>query len=122
MKTAKGKIEFEAVLDKFSPESGWHFIGVSREIADRFQFPKGSRRVVCTLNGTESFPCALMPYNGAFFLMVNKRIRTRLGIGPGDPVSVELAKDESKYGLPMPEELQEVLNQDPEGEKYFQSL
>ncbi len=122
MKTAKGKIKFEAVLDKFSPESGWHFIGVSREIADSFQFQKGSRRVVCTLNGTETFPCALMPYNDAFFMMVNKKIRTRLGIAPGDIISVELVKDESKYGLPMPEELQEVLNQDPEGDKYFQSL
>jgi bifunctional DNA-binding transcriptional regulator/antitoxin component of YhaV-PrlF toxin-antitoxin module len=122
MKTAALKIKFHTVLDKFSPESGWHFVGVSREIAGSFEFAKGSRRVICTLNGAETFPCALMPYDGSFFLMVNKSIRTRLGIEAGDSITVELEKDESKYGLPMPEELQEVLNQDPEGDKLFHSL
>ena len=122
MKTASGKIKFDAVLDKFSPESGWHFIVVTREAADSFEFPKGSRRVVCTLNGVETFPCALMPYDGAFFVMVNKKIRSRLGIEPGDTISVEIQKDESKYGMPMPEELEEVLRQDPAGNKLFHAL
>ncbi len=122
MKTPARKIKFDAVLDKFSPESGWHFVGVSREVADSFEFAKGSRRVICTLNGAETFPCALMPYDGSFFLMVNKGIRTRLGIEAGDSITVELEKDESKYGMPMPEELQEVLNQDPDGDKLFHLL
>ncbi len=116
------KIKFEAKLDKFSPESGWHFIGVEKKIADSLKFEKGSRRVMCTLNSKETFPCALMPYDGSFFLMVNKGIRTRLGIEAGDAVAVEIVKDESKYGMPMPAELQEVLNQDTEGERLFHAL
>ncbi len=63
-----------------------------------------------------------MPYDGSFFLMVNKGVRTRLGIEAGDSITVVLKKDESKYGLPMPEELREVLNQDLEGDKLFHSL
>ena len=116
------KIKFDAALGRFSPEYAYHFIPVTKEIADSFKFEKGSRRVVCTLNGIETFPCALMPHDGAFFLMVNKAVRTRLGLEAGDTVSVEIAKDESKYGMPMPEELQEVLDQDVEGDRLFQAL
>ena len=45
-----------------------------------------------------------------------------LGIFVGDKVDVELTRDESKYGLPMPEEIREVLNQDPEGDRLFHQL
>jgi uncharacterized protein YdeI (YjbR/CyaY-like superfamily) len=37
-------------------------------------------------------------------------------------VSVLLKKDESEYGLPMPEELQELLLQDEEGDRLFHAL
>ena len=36
--------------------------------------------------------------------------------------SVCLEADKSKYGAPMPEELAEVLNQDPEGKRMFHAL
>jgi hypothetical protein len=122
MATAPKKIKFEAVLARFSSEYAHHFIPVSKEVADSFKFDKGSRRVVCTLNGTEAFPCALLPHDGAFFVMVNKTVRARLGIEAGDTISVEIAKDESKYGMPMPEELQEVLDQDTDGDRMFHAL
>jgi hypothetical protein len=122
MATAPKKIKFEAVLARFSSEYAHHFIPVAETVADGFKFEKGSRRVVCTLNGTETFPCALLPHDGAFFVMVNKTVRTRLGIEAGDTVSVEIEKDESKYGMPMPEELQEVLDQDTDGDRMFHAL
>ena len=37
-------------------------------------------------------------------------------------VDVLLEKDESKYGLPMPEEFEEVLKQDPDGDRMFHAL
>lgn len=116
------KIKFTSKLDKFSPESGWHFIAVTADMVSKFTFEEKSKRVVCTLNGTETFQCALMPYDGHFFVMINKGARSRLKVEAGDLVAVEIAKDESKYGLPMPEELREVLNQDPEGDRYFHQL
>jgi hypothetical protein len=122
-KPAKSKvIKFEAKLDKFAPQSGWHFIPVSKEIADRLAFPDKNKRVVCTLNGTETWQCALMPYQGEFFILVNKQKRTKVGIELGDIVLVELVRDESRYGLPMPEELREVLKQDRQGDKLFHAL
>ena len=57
-----------------------------------------------------------------FYIIVNKKKRDTLGIAAGDTVSVELVKDESKYGLPMPDEMREVLDQDPDGDRLFHTL
>ena len=103
-------------------DSGWHFISVAGKIGQKFEKKDGSRRVVCTINGSETFQCALLPSDGDFVIVVNKAKRTKLGIGEGDTISVELKPDDSKYGLPMPEEFQEVLNQDPDGDRYFHAL
>ena len=103
-------------------ESGWHFIPVEAKIATRFEKKDGTRRVFCTLNGEGTFQCALIPWGEIFTIIINKSRRDKLGIAVGDSVEVKLVADETKYGLPMPEELQEVLNQDPEGDKLFHSL
>ncbi len=116
------QIEFETRLSRSPIESGWHFLEVSKEIVAKFGFEGKSKRVVCSINGSEGFQCALMPSGDIFYIIVNKKKRDALGIAAGDTVSVELVRDESKYGLPMPDELQEVLNQDPEGDRLFHAL
>jgi hypothetical protein len=103
-------------------DSGWHFIPVEGKIGEKFEKKNGSRRVVCTINGKETFQCALLPSDGNFVIVVNKAKRTRLGIAEGVKITVELARDESKYGLPMPAELKEVLKQDRIGDKLFHKL
>jgi hypothetical protein len=55
-------------------------------------------------------------------IIVNKARRDRLGIAGGDKVSVVLEADDSKYGMPMPAELREVLKQDRQGSRLFHSL
>lgn len=115
-------IEFKTKLSRSPIESGWHFLEVSKEIVARFGFEGKSKRVVCSINGSEGFQCALMPSGDIFYIIVNKKKRDALGIASGDTVSVELVRDESKYGLPMPDELREVLNQDPEGDRLFHAL
>ena len=115
-------IKFKSVLVKPDAASGWHFIRIEAKIGEKFEKNHGSRRVVCTINGSESFQCALLPSDGDFVIVVNKAKRTKLGISDGDKINVELKQDDSKYGLPMPEELREVLNQDPEGDKLFHDL
>jgi hypothetical protein len=81
------------------------------------------RRITCTLNEVETFQCALLPFgSGQFVISVNKTLRSRLKLDMGDDVRVTLRKDESTYGLPLPEELAEVLAQDKEGDTLFHAL
>jgi hypothetical protein len=122
-KKSAATIKFKTILDSSGNGMGWHFISVSRETGERFPADSArSRRVVCTLNGREEFQCALMPSGGEFYIMVNKAIRTRLEIAHGHTVEVSLRPDDSKYGMPMPEELEEVLKQDPDGDRLFHGL
>lgn len=81
------------------------------------------KRLIVKINGKVEYPAALMSIkNGGFFVHVNKENRKKLGVDVGDEISVELAEDKSKYGMPMPEEFQELLYQDIEGDKLFHAL
>lgn len=115
-------VKFKTTLTKSPADSGWHFLIVPKEIEKKFGFEGKSKRVVCSINGHKGFQCALLPWGDIFYIIVNKQKRDAIGIVAGDTVEVELDKDESKYGLPMPAEFREVLNQDPEGDKLFHSL
>lgn len=112
-------------LSKSDNEFGWYFLRFdTKEVAAlKFEEKAKSRRVVCTINGEHTFQCALLPWTKeGFCIVVNKKIREKLGIGDGSRVKVELTRDESQYGLPMPEEFAEVLKQDPFGNKLFHAL
>ena len=84
---------------------------------------KGSRRVVCALNGSKTFRCAVLPYSpGRWVVTVNQTLRRSLGLDFGDRVEVSLTPDESRYGHPMPSELAEAIHQDPVARAYFNAL
>jgi len=46
----------------------------------------------------------------------------QIGVKDGEKVDVVLEPDESKYGMAVPEELQELFKQDKEGKKRFDLL
>lgn len=115
-------MEFTAFLENFNTALWGHHIVVPAEFAQPF-LDGNDRRVVCTLNGTESFQCALMPKgDGRFFININKKLRDKLQLHEGKQVSVKLEKDTSEYGLPMPEEFAELLAQDETGHRLFHAL
>lgn len=116
-------VHFTAILDKFDSNLWGHHILVPDVLALPFITEAGDRRVVCTLQDTLEFQCALMPKgDGGFFININKQIRDSLHLKVGMPVQVTLRKDTSEYGLPMPEELAELLQMDEEGDRLFHAL
>lgn len=124
MPKAAKSLRTTSVLSKSENEFGWYFLRFDAKTVAGLSFEdKKSRRVVCTLNDSHTFQCALLPWSKVgFCIVVNKKIREKLGLVDGSKVKVELQKDESKYGLPMPKELKEVLRQDRDGNKLFHSL
>ncbi len=65
----------------------------------------------------------MLPFgDGVFVISVNKKLRDELGLGFGEEVRVCLKKDKSTYGLPLPDELKELLRQDTEGDELFHAL
>lgn len=114
------KAIFDTELVISTTGSGWHFLIVDKKVVAKLEFADKYRRVLCSINGQKAFHCALMPWGDKFYIIVSKA--KRQGLVAGDKVKVELVKDESKYGLPMPEEFEEVLRQDQEGDKLFHAL
>ena len=122
MPKSQKSVDFKTTLTRSPADSGWHFLVVTQQIVAQFGFEGKSKRIVCSINGGEGFQCALLPSGELFYIIVNKKKRDALGIVAGDTVDVLLEKDESKYGLPMPEEFEEVLRQDPDGDRMFHAL
>lgn len=81
-----------------------------------------NRRVICTFNQKEIKHCALMPSPEGPFIMADQQLRKKLGIQEGDEVIVEIRKDESEYGMPVPEEFEACLEMDPEADSIFKKL
>ena len=113
---------FTGRIERFDTDL-WHFhICIPDAIAQPF-LKAGKKRVICTLNGKDEFQCALMPKgDGQYFININKERRKKHQLKLGDTVALQIREDNSKYGLPMPEELGELLKIDDEGNQFFHAL
>ncbi len=115
-------MEFTARLENFNSRLWTFHIKVPKLVATHFM-EQGDKRVVATLNDILTFQCAIMPAgDGVYFINVNKKIRDQLKLKEGSKIKVQLKKDESDYGLPFPDELKELLNQDEAGYRLFHAL
>lgn len=116
-------MEFEGKIDNFPNDNiyGHHLIVPENVI--EFFFKKKVKRFTCTLKGEHSFSCAFMPRgNGIYFILINAEVRKICHLQIGSKVHVNLEPDESKYGMPMPEEMEELLKIDDEANEYFHML
>lgn len=100
----------------------YHFLRFPKDKVKHFDFKRNLRRVICTLNGVETFNCVLFPSKDSYLIALNKKLRDKLCISVGDTIDVYLERDESKYGYPVPKEFAEVLRQDAKGKAMFEAL
>ena len=115
-------VSFTTTLETFETDLWGHHVVVPAEIAEQLVAENNSRRVICRISDTISTHSALMPSGGTWFILVNKKIREELGLVTGKKVDVQLENDTTEYGMPMPEELGVMLDQDDEGNAFFQGL
>ncbi|MCX6352068.1 MAG: YdeI/OmpD-associated family protein [Bacteroidetes bacterium] len=99
-----------------------HYIEVPKNIVDATG-GIGKMRLVCEVNNTLSFKCGLVALaDGKAYITLNNARCKKLGVKEGSPVEIVLIKDESEFGMDMPEELAELFNQDEEGVARFRKL
>ncbi|MFY0600649.1 MAG: YdeI/OmpD-associated family protein [Cyclobacteriaceae bacterium] len=118
-------ITFKSVLSTFVDNKVYNLhIPVPREtIADMISGGKENNiRVICSINEKVSIHSSLMPRQGDFFILINKKLQNKLKIEVGDDLWVKLELDTSDYGMEMPEELAVLLEQDHEGDTHFHNL
>ena len=90
---------------------------------DVVEFIDDDRRVLLYFNAKEYIHCALMPDGlGDFFININKETRKKYKLEEDDKVNIQLCKDTSKYGMPVPDELEELWKTDNTFHSYFHNL
>ena len=113
---------FKSVLTNFNTKMWGHHFIVPQDITEQF-IVGSNRRVIIKINGSEEIRSALMPINKVeSFLLVNKGVRTKLNLSEGKEATIEIRKDNSQYGMEMPEELSILLDQETESKDLFENL
>lgn len=116
------KWHFRSEIKKFD-DSLWSYHVIIPEDLVVLLSSDGHKRVICSVDGGELLSKALMPDgNGHYFLMFNKELVNKYALQIGKCVSIEIWKDTSKYGMPIPVEMEELLFQDPKGSDFFHQL
>ena len=116
-------MKFKAKLEQLDSSVWGQHIIVPDKVVKKFLAKDKNMRIICKVNDIFSFHAALMPKGGgAFFVNFSKQNSKKFGLTEGETLHIEILKDESKYGIPMPEEFQELLYQDIEGDKVFHAL
>ncbi|HCX21630.1 MAG: hypothetical protein CMB80_34530 [Flammeovirgaceae bacterium] len=117
-------MRFTTSLNKFTESNAsvyaLHF-PVPLEIAEPF-IDGENRRIKCTINNTHTISSGLMPFKEYWYILVNQSLQKELQIEVGDSVELLIEKDESKYGMDMPVELETVLDQDKLASEFFHDL
>lgn len=99
-----------------------HYLEVPQEVVQQLG-GTFKARLCCTVNGSLTFQCGLVALGqGLGYISINSKRMKELGVRNGDKVTVSLVRDESNYGMEMPPELAELLQQDEEGRARFRLL
>jgi Bacteriocin-protection, YdeI or OmpD-Associated/Domain of unknown function (DUF1905) len=116
---SENTVHFTSVIGN---ETWGHCFAVPPVYAELFKSKDSSRRVVYVLNDSMTLHGAIIPYGTGWVMSMNKTNLRKLDLKVGSPVQVSMRQDNSEFGLPMPEELSEVLEQDAEAKNYFDAL
>ncbi|MDP6908559.1 MAG: DUF1905 domain-containing protein [Flavobacteriales bacterium] len=115
-------MKFTSQLNKGNTNIYHWFFAVPKEVAEAF-IEGTNRRVVATVNNTLQYHCAIHADGvGGYRMMLNRERCRKLGIIRGETIHVEVEKDRSEYGIPMSDELREVLDQNAEADRIFHSF
>lgn len=119
--TTTDSISFTATLTPLEGPMFTAAVWIPAPISEMFRKQKGAVRVLCSIKGEAEFPCALNPRGEEYMIIVSKELMKRHKLSDTDHFLVAIRPDPDD-GLRMPEELQEVLEQDAWGSRLFEAL
>ena len=117
-------MKFTATISRFEgSEVYWtSIIIIPNEIFQKMILLSPNKRIICTINNSYTFHCAMIPKNPFHYIMLSKEKIKELKLNINDEILVEIIADKSEYGIDLSEEFQEVLNSDENGKILFKKL
>ena len=116
-------MKFKSPLSKFHSLHAWGYhVVIPDDVVQHFK-EKKVKRLLAIFNGDIEYQCALQSNgDGTYFININKDVRKQLALTIGEEIDIVLTEDQSKYGMPMPEEFAELLKIDDEADVLFHQL
>jgi hypothetical protein len=119
-------IEFETDIQAIDYLNYW-FVEITPDILAQLpgRKEKGdfNQRLLITLDNKVQWQAGILALGeGSGLITVQKDRLKKIGKTLGDSVIVQLQKDESEFGVPVPEEIQEYWIQVPESKDRFDTL
>lgn len=117
-------MKFQAKINSFGENNLGHgpYIEIPKEVYNELLPNTIDKRIKCTLNNLTTISRAMAPKGNFNYILLNKDVLKEIKVTIGDIVLVELQPDKSKYGMPISEEMEEVLFSDPDGSDLFHRL
>ena len=115
-------MKFTSYIERFDESYATFHIPISDEIYNKMILLAPDKRIICTINNEFTFHCAMQSKVTFYFLMLNKETIKKYNYYENQEVSIEIIANNSKYGMPISEEFEEVLASDPDGEIWFEKL
>jgi hypothetical protein len=114
-------LKFKSHIAK-SPKFNLYYFEISEKMVKKLG-GKFRVRLLCTINKIDTFHCGLQSLgNGKGYIMLNKKRIKSLNLKDNEKVELILEPDNSDFGMEMPNELEELLNQDDIGKARFLML
>lgn len=113
--------EFQSTIEVFQNDVYGYHVPVPEHIIEQFS-KYDDQRVLYVLNKEIKRPGGFMKCAQYHYLLLNKVTVKKLRLHPGSNVHVSVEKDTSEYGMPMPEEMQVVMDQDDTARGFFDQL
>jgi hypothetical protein len=121
-KKKETSITYKTKIYKLEHLVGMHYLEIPPDIIDKLG-GTFKMRLLCTVNNKLTFQGGIMALgNESGYISINQTRLKKLGLKFKDEVTVSLKRDESEYGMDIPEELRELLEQDEEGMRRFKLL
>lgn len=113
---------FESKIHHLEHLAGTRYLLVPNEIVEKLG-GSFSIRLWCMVNEKIKWQCGLVALGtGDAYISINAQRIKQLKAKEGESLTVALEIDDSEYGLEVPEELKELLDQDDEGNRRFNLL
>lgn len=115
-------LEFISPLEKHESSLGWYYIiYIPKELISELGTTKNPR-VKATYNDKVDSHVSVKSKKDVRYLVINSELRKKLKLVVGEKVHVKLELETSEYGMPMPEELALMLEEDEGGNVHFHKL
>ncbi|NNF36002.1 MAG: DUF1905 domain-containing protein [Saprospiraceae bacterium] len=114
--------QFTALLENFNTRLWSFHVKVPVAIALEY-LANDHKRVIVSINGDDGHHMGIMPAgDDVYFLNMNADIRKKHKLEEGSQLEISLKPDTSKYGMPISEEFEAVLEADEMFSDYFDKL